>query len=88
MENTQFCYYGRIGKLNCSWMDSNLGRRFISCECYGKLGACGYFLWVDPPLCQRAMVVISGLIRSLARQEALVKKEKRKVACFVGCIDH
>ncbi|XP_058194354.1 uncharacterized protein LOC131311052 [Rhododendron vialii] len=66
----QFCYCGKVGKTTTSWTDSNPGRRFIGCERYGKDGACGFFVWVDPPMCARSRVVIPGLLRSIGRLEA------------------
>ncbi|KAG5525179.1 hypothetical protein RHGRI_031753 [Rhododendron griersonianum] len=73
----QFCYCGKVGKTTTSWTDSNPGRRFIGCESYGKAGACGYFEWVDPPMCARSRVVIPGLIRSNGRLEAQLKRQNK-----------
>ncbi|KAH7842373.1 hypothetical protein Vadar_004542 [Vaccinium darrowii] len=73
----QICFCGRVGKINCSWTTSNPGRRFVGCERYGKAGACGYFMWVDAPMCDRARVVIPGLLRSIGRLEAQVRREKK-----------
>ncbi|KAI8574206.1 hypothetical protein RHMOL_Rhmol01G0336600 [Rhododendron molle] len=94
MDNTQFYYCRKVGKITCSWTDSNPGRRFIGCERYGvtnfytldismalktrEKGACGYFVWVDPPMCERSKVVIFGLLRSLSKHEAVIKREKKK----------
>lgn len=87
MVNPRFCYCGMLGKINTSWTDSNPGRRFIGCERYGGKNACGYFVWVDPPMCERSKAVIPGLIRSLARHEVVMKKEKKKVmALWVALI--
>ncbi|KAH7858504.1 hypothetical protein Vadar_024703 [Vaccinium darrowii] len=72
----QICFCGRVEKINCSWTTSNPGRRFIGCEHYGKPGACGYFMWVDTSMCDRARVVIPGLLRSIRRLEAQVRREK------------
>ncbi|KAI8542917.1 hypothetical protein RHMOL_Rhmol08G0177100 [Rhododendron molle] len=63
------CYYKKVGKVTTSWTDSNPERRFIGCEHYGQPGACGYFIWFDPPMCDRAKVVIPGLLWSLGRHE-------------------
>ncbi|KAH7841216.1 hypothetical protein Vadar_027176 [Vaccinium darrowii] len=75
--DAQFYYCGRPGNLTTSWTVSNPCRRFIGCQLYGKDGACGYFMWVDPPMCARSRVVIPGLLRSLRRLEAEVKREKK-----------
>ncbi|KAG5544774.1 hypothetical protein RHGRI_017276 [Rhododendron griersonianum] len=52
MDNTQFCYCRKVGKITCSWTDSNPGRR--------------------------SKVVIPGLLRSLSKHEAVIKREKKK----------
>ncbi|KAM7507563.1 hypothetical protein LguiA_018016 [Lonicera macranthoides] len=39
--------------------DNNPGRRFRACE----QGVCGYFSWVDPPMCKRSKEIIPGLLR-------------------------
>ncbi|KAH7843811.1 hypothetical protein Vadar_021024 [Vaccinium darrowii] len=86
MDN-QICFCGRLGKISCSWIAANLGRRFVGCERYGKRGACGYFMWVDTPMCARARVVIPGLIRSIGRLEAQTKTNKKiKMVLFVAPI--
>ncbi|GJR08004.1 hypothetical protein Tco_0790656 [Tanacetum coccineum] len=49
--------------------DVNPGRRFLAClQLNGE--RCIYFDWVDPPMCQRAMMIIPGLLRVRNRMEA------------------
>lgn len=49
-------------------------------------GGCRYFQWVDAPLCNRAQIIIPGLLRRLKAMEAnhemqlleVQKRENRK----------
>ena len=89
-----YCHCGRLAADRVAWTDANAGRRFRNC-CDGS-GGCRYFQWVDAPLCNRAKVVIPGLLRRLNAMEAhhklelleVQKRESRKwmfrsVICFV-----
>ncbi|GJR95620.1 zinc finger, GRF-type containing protein, partial [Tanacetum coccineum] len=52
-----------------SWTDTNSGRRFLACpQINGE--RCIYFDWVDPPMCQRSMMIIPGLLKVRNRMEA------------------
>ncbi|KAH7862532.1 hypothetical protein Vadar_006136 [Vaccinium darrowii] len=70
MDSPRICYCNKVGKVNTSWTTSNPGRRFIGCERYGLPHACGYFIWIDPPMCERSKVVIPGLPHLTGRHEA------------------
>lgn len=50
---------------------SNAGLRFSGC---GKC-KCDYFRWVDPPLCDRAQLIIPGLIKRIN----LLEEEKKQL---------
>ena len=78
----EYCHCDRIAADRVAWTDANAGRRFRNCS----NNCCGFFQWVDAPLCNRAKVVIPGLLRRLRTMEAehekqmaeLEKREKRK----------
>lgn len=50
----------------------NDGRRFLGCVNWSDCdqGGCNFFVWLDPPLCERAKMVIPGLIRKLETMDA------------------
>ncbi|KAK9290541.1 hypothetical protein L1049_008711 [Liquidambar formosana] len=48
-----------------SWTENNLGRRFYGCPNYKANGSCGYFKWLDPPICIRARRIIPGLLKRI-----------------------
>ncbi|MBA0668139.1 hypothetical protein Goklo_001103, partial [Gossypium klotzschianum] len=57
------CYCGNPAKLNTSWPNDNLGRRFFGCK---KIGSgfrkpCQFFTWFNPPLTPRSRIVLLGL---------------------------
>nr|GEV59955.1 hypothetical protein [Tanacetum cinerariifolium] len=52
-----------------SWTDTNPGRRFLGCpKIEGQRYI--YFHWLDPPMCQRAILIIPGLLRARNMMEA------------------
>ncbi|GJZ54698.1 putative reverse transcriptase domain-containing protein [Tanacetum coccineum] len=63
------CFCGHHAVTRTSWTDTNPGRRFLACpQIDGE--RCIYFDWVGPPMCQRAMMIISGLLRVRNRMKA------------------
>ncbi|GJV85981.1 zinc finger, GRF-type containing protein [Tanacetum coccineum] len=63
------CLCGLPAVTRTSWTDTNPGHRFLGClKIEGQ--RCIYFHWLDPPICQRAMLIISGLLRARNRMEA------------------
>ncbi|GJR58587.1 zinc finger, GRF-type containing protein [Tanacetum coccineum] len=63
------CFCGLPAVHRTSWTDANPGRRFLGCpKIEGQ--RCIYFHWLDPPMCQRAMLIIPGLLRARNRMEA------------------
>lgn len=62
------CYCGNWVVPKTAWTTSNAGRRFFSCD------RCRFFRWLDDPLCQRARVIIPGLIRRINNLEAQLKR--------------
>lgn len=74
-----YCHCGKLAADRVAWTDANAGRRFRNCS----MGWCGFFQWVDAPLCNRAKVVIPGLLRRLRAMESehekqLVEVQKRE----------
>ncbi|KAL1819983.1 hypothetical protein ACET3Z_014852 [Daucus carota] len=63
----------RIAAVRVAWTDANVGRRFRNCS----NSCCDFFQWTDAPLCNRAKVVIPGLLRRLSTMEG--KHEKQMV---------
>ncbi|GJT78320.1 hypothetical protein Tco_1045045 [Tanacetum coccineum] len=54
---------GSVGVITTSWTSTNPGRRFFGCS---KRGAnCGIIDWYDPPMCDRAVQIIPGLLRRI-----------------------
>ncbi|KAG8388161.1 hypothetical protein BUALT_Bualt02G0097100 [Buddleja alternifolia] len=84
------CYCSQLRTLGCSWTSSNPGRRFYGCGQYGTVGGCNYFLWFDPPMCERSRQVIPGLLRSIDQTESQlhqVQAELRTVKTELQRVD-
>ncbi|GJS35339.1 zinc finger, GRF-type containing protein [Tanacetum coccineum] len=63
------CFCGLPAVTQTSWTDANPGRRFLGCpKIEGQ--RCIYFHLLNPPMCQRAMLIIPGLLRARNRMEA------------------
>ncbi|KAH7859807.1 hypothetical protein Vadar_005727 [Vaccinium darrowii] len=71
------CYCNHLGVLRTSWTDSNPGRRFIGCHKWQEAHGCGFFVWFDPPMCERSKMVIPRLLRTLRRVEDEAKRAKK-----------
>ncbi|XP_057465413.1 uncharacterized protein LOC130755079 [Actinidia eriantha] len=80
------CHCGKRSRLKTSWTDHNPGRRFLGCPQYGSVGACGFFSWVDPPLCARARQIIPGLLRRTNDLQAKLQVHRRREKWFIVCI--
>ncbi|CAL5386141.1 unnamed protein product [Camellia sinensis] len=61
---------GRRTLIGTAWTNTNPGRRFLSCPNSG----CIHFTWIDPPMCNRAMQIIPGLLKKLNKMEAQMKR--------------
>ena len=66
-----YCHCGMIAADRVAWTDANARHRFRNCS----NSACGFFKWVNAPLCNRAKVVIPGLLRRLRAMEAENEKK-------------
>ncbi|PWA66888.1 zinc finger, GRF-type [Artemisia annua] len=55
------CGCGNVDITKTSWTDRIPGRRFFCCPNSGS--DCGTFGWIDPPMCQRDIEIILGLLK-------------------------
>ncbi|KAG8382761.1 hypothetical protein BUALT_Bualt05G0110900 [Buddleja alternifolia] len=74
----QICYCGQLAKVKTSWTDGNSARRFFGCQSYEENGGCGFFSWLDPPMCERSKNVIPGLLRSIRSMEEAERKANKR----------
>ncbi|GJU53404.1 zinc finger, GRF-type containing protein [Tanacetum coccineum] len=79
------CACGLDVVIRTSWTNRNSGRRFYGCPTLSP--ACVNFLrWFDPPMCQRSVQIIPGLLRSRNELEeilAMVEEKRRKLLKFL-----
>ncbi|XP_012827969.1 PREDICTED: uncharacterized protein LOC105949220 [Erythranthe guttata] len=68
------CYCARMAIMKTSWTDLNPGRRFAICPKYKQIGGCKYYVWIDPPMCDRSRNIIPGLLRNINKYEDELKK--------------
>ncbi|GJT07041.1 zinc finger, GRF-type containing protein [Tanacetum coccineum] len=68
------CACGLEVVIRRSWTNRNPGRRFYGCPTLSP--ACVNFLgWYDPPMCQRSVQIILGLLRSRNELEEILAME-------------
>ncbi|XP_048228339.1 uncharacterized protein LOC125369596 [Ricinus communis] len=77
------CNCGQSVVLKASWTLSNPSRRFFGWRNFGRIGACGYFLWFDPPVYEHSKHVTNRLLKRVRRIEAENETEKRKAIVMV-----
>ncbi|KAK3031464.1 hypothetical protein RJ639_036524 [Escallonia herrerae] len=85
------CYCRKSPIIKTSWTPKNPGRKFMACGAENE-DPCEYFIWIDPPMCERAVQVIPELLRRIngnaeevrrlmvqieGKQEQLVTYEKK-----------
>ncbi|GJX34062.1 zinc finger, GRF-type containing protein [Tanacetum coccineum] len=79
------CACGLEAVIRTSWTNRNPGRRFYGCPTLSP--TCVNFLrWYDPPMCQRSVQIIPGLLRSRNELEeivAMVEEKRRKEVAFL-----
>ncbi|GKC58663.1 zinc finger, GRF-type containing protein [Tanacetum coccineum] len=79
------CACGLEAVIRTSWTNRNPGRRFYGCPTLSP--TCVNFLrWYDPPMCQRSVQIIPGLLRSRNELEeilAMVEEKRRKLLTFL-----
>ncbi|KAL8206225.1 hypothetical protein R6Q57_009776 [Mikania cordata] len=57
-----FCACGKQAIIRTSWTSKNPGRRFFSCQEQGC--NTGFIGWFDPPMSDRSIDIIPGLLKS------------------------
>ncbi|GKD90580.1 zinc finger, GRF-type containing protein [Tanacetum coccineum] len=79
------CACGLEAVIRTSWANRNQSRRFYGCPTLSP--TCVNFLrWYDPPMCQRSVQIIPGLLRSRNELEeilAMVEEKRRKLLKFL-----
>ncbi|PIN17286.1 DNA-(apurinic or apyrimidinic site) lyase [Handroanthus impetiginosus] len=83
------CYCGKIAILKTSWTNDNPGRHFRVCPNTGGRGPalqCGFFMWVDPPMCPRGRAIIPGLLRKLKARDEEIASLKKRLRVMVAVI--
>ncbi|XVF67889.1 hypothetical protein PTKIN_Ptkin10aG0158300 [Pterospermum kingtungense] len=71
-----FCRCGIPVDLRTAWSNQNPRRRFLGCKSYGSPSACGFFRWYDPPMTERARIMIVGLLKKVRSLDSRRKKER------------
>nr|GMC71945.1 uncharacterized protein LOC109193515 [Ipomoea batatas] len=77
-----YCHCGQRLKIQTSWTDANLGRRYWECAYDNQgmgVGGCGFVRWFDPPMCSRSKMIIPGLLRRINRNEQEIEVLKAKI---------
>ncbi|GJX01211.1 zinc finger, GRF-type containing protein [Tanacetum coccineum] len=71
------CACGLEAVIKTSWTNRNPGRRFYGCPTLSP--TCVNFLrWYDPPMCQRSVQIIPGLLRSRNELEEITQREAQQ----------
>ncbi|KAJ9557626.1 hypothetical protein OSB04_012240 [Centaurea solstitialis] len=68
------CHCGCRAIVRISWTSANPGRRFFCCPNTGY--DCGFFMWVDTPMFNRASV--DGLLKLKINAEANLKAKTKE----------
>ncbi|GJV29259.1 hypothetical protein Tco_1385707 [Tanacetum coccineum] len=81
-------YFLDTAVIRTSWTNRNPGRRFYGCPTLSP--TCVNFLrWYDPPMCQRSVQIIPGLLRSRKELEeiiAMVEEKRRKLVFLLDVL--
>ncbi|GJY65347.1 zinc finger, GRF-type containing protein [Tanacetum coccineum] len=79
------CFCQRPAVNRTSWTQNHPGRRFWACS--RIVTDCGFFRWIDPPMCARSVQIIPGLLRSMndhqERVNAMAAANARLKICLV-----
>ncbi|GJT04335.1 zinc finger, GRF-type containing protein [Tanacetum coccineum] len=71
--------------IRTSWTNRNPGRRFYGCPTL-SLTCVNFLRWYDPPMCQRSVQIILGLLRSRNELEeivAMIEEKRHKLLKFL-----
>ncbi|KAG6492066.1 hypothetical protein ZIOFF_047016 [Zingiber officinale] len=80
------CYCGLRATLWTSWKETNPSRRFFSCPKFRERG-CGFFLWHDPELSERAKGIINDLKRDNKKLQMEISELKKSNMYIESAID-
>ncbi|XP_028055136.1 uncharacterized protein LOC114259321 [Camellia sinensis] len=78
----RLCYCGERSPVKTSMTSRNMGRRFYGCATYGVDATCGYFEWVDPPMCQCGREVLPKMVAKMNRLEKELARSCRRKKMF------
>ncbi|GJY47235.1 hypothetical protein Tco_0436298 [Tanacetum coccineum] len=79
------CACGLEDVIRTSWTNRNPSRRFYGCPTLSPTYV-NFLRWYDPPMCQRSVQIIPGLLRSrneLKEILAMVEEKRRKLLKFL-----
>ncbi|PWA63023.1 zinc finger, GRF-type [Artemisia annua] len=79
-----WCRCGRVCIIKTSWTDAHSGFRFYSCPIEGS--RCGWIDWFDPPMCERTVQIIPGLLKARNRHETAIEEltsQLRKIKMYL-----
>ncbi|GKB91953.1 hypothetical protein Tco_0964225 [Tanacetum coccineum] len=79
------CARGLKAVIRTSWTNRNPCRRFYGCPTL-SLTYVNFLRWYDPPMCQRSVQIILGLLRSRNELEeilVMVEEKRRKLLKFL-----
>ncbi|KAL0404133.1 UNVERIFIED_CONTAM: hypothetical protein Sradi_2054100 [Sesamum radiatum] len=65
---SETCKCGMPIVTKTDWTNSNPGRRFRGCG-RSNGGYCDVFEWIDPPMCDRSVVIIPDLLKKINAYE-------------------
>ncbi|GJX46946.1 putative ribonuclease H-like domain-containing protein [Tanacetum coccineum] len=79
------CSCGLEAVIRTSWTNRNPGRRFYGCPTLSP--TCVNFIrWFDPPMCQRFVQIIPGLLRSRNELEEILAMVEEKRLKLMKCL--
>ncbi|KAH7865850.1 hypothetical protein Vadar_012025 [Vaccinium darrowii] len=77
MEDNPCAVCGNQRDLHTSWTLVNLGRRFVACP----NDKCKDFAWFDPPMCEKSVQIIPGLLRVRNNMERRSWRGRKRRGC-------
>ncbi|KAI8002440.1 hypothetical protein LOK49_LG08G00713 [Camellia lanceoleosa] len=79
----RLCYCGEISPVKTSMASRNMGRRFYGYARYEVDATCGYFKWIDPPMCQHGREVLPKMVAKMNRleNELVTSRRREKIYC-------
>ncbi|XP_028098344.1 uncharacterized protein LOC114298039 [Camellia sinensis] len=75
-------YCGERSLMKTLMASGNMDKRFYGCARYGVDVTCGYFEWVDPPMCQHGKEVLPKMVAKMNRLEKELATSRRREKMF------